>query len=202
MVLELTGDKRRLAKKRKIPEGLTEAARQTRARFLEERARFLKRRESISLSVLVWGQNPKFPSEVSKKRRQIRQELIELGHYVVFSEELAVEGAYVSQKVDELAQAHAADVIIALIEDAPGALGETHEFGPYPDIAPKFFVLAPTRYQQDYSGLGILRDLPGYGRVHWYKPPDLKACRVLEAAVHHVEAIRNHMFCQNKLGAS
>lgn len=187
-----------MAKKRELPEGLTEAARQARARFLEKRARFLRRRESISLSVLVWGQNLKSLSEVSKKRGQIGQELIKLGHYVVFSEELAVEGAYVSQKVDELAQAHAADVIIALIEDSPGALGETHEFGPYPDIAPKFFVLAPTKYQQDYSGLGILRDLTAYGRVHWYKPAELQACRVLEAAVQHVEAIRNHRFCQNK----
>jgi hypothetical protein len=191
-----------LAKKRKIPEGLTKAARQTRDRFLEARARFLEQRESISLSVLVWGQHPKSTSEVGKKRREIKQELIDLGHYAVFSEELAVQGAYVSHKVDELAQAHAADVIIALIEDSLGALGETHEFGPYPDIAPKFFVLAPSKYQHDYSGLGILRDLTGYGKVHWYKPPDLKACKVLDAAVRHVETIRNYRFCQNKLGAS
>ena len=187
-----------MAKKRAIPEGLTEAAKQSRKRFLEKRARFLKRRESIVLNVLVWGQHPKSTSEVGKKRREIRQELIKLGHYAAFSEEHAVEGAYISQKVDELAQAHAADVIIALVEDSLGGLGETHDFGPYTDIAPKFLVLAPTRYQDSYSGLGILQDLTGYGKVYWYKPSDLKACRVLETAVRHVETIRNHRFCQIK----
>lgn len=187
-----------MAKKRSIPEGLTEAAKLSRARFLEKRARFLKKRESISLNVVVWGKNPKSRSEVARKRKEIKQELLKLGHYAVFSEELAVEGAYVSQKVDELAQAHAADVIIDLIEDSPGGLGEAHDFGPYRDIAPKFLVLAPTKYQDSYSGMGILRDLTGYGKVHWYKPADLTACRVLEAAVRHVETIRNHRFCQLK----
>jgi hypothetical protein len=186
-----------LAKKQAIPEGLTEAAKKSRTLFLKKRARFLKRREAISLTVVVWGQHPKSTSEVGKKRKDIKQELIKLGHHAVFSEELAVEGAYTSQKVDELAQAHAADVIIALVEDS-AALSETHEFGAYRDIAPKFLVLAPTKYQDSYSGVGILRDLTGYGKVHWYKPSDLTACRVLEAAVRHVETIRNHRFCQIK----
>lgn len=186
-----------MAKKRAIPEGLTEAAKKSRALFLKKRAHFLKRRESISLNVVVWGQHPKSTSEVGKKRKEIKQELIKLGHNVVFSEELAVEGAYISLKAYELADAHAADVIIALVEDS-AALSETHEFGPYRNIAPKFLVLAPTKYQDSYSGMGILQDLTGYGKVHWYKPSDLTACRVLETAVRHVETIRNHKFCQIK----
>jgi len=185
-----------LRKKSRIPEGRTEAAKQTKVRFLENYAALSERFKTIALSVLVWGPNPKSVSAVGKKRREIKEELLINGHVAMFSEDQAKEDPYMSQKTHELIQGQASDVIIVLLEDSPGALGELHDFASYPDLAPKLLVLVPNKYRRGYSAEGILQDLVGYGRVYWYKPGELESCNVLKTAVQHVEAIRNHRFCQ------
>jgi hypothetical protein len=184
----------------RIPEGLTEAAKEAGALFIETRDAFLKRaRESVALRVLVWGKNPKSKSPVAKKRTEIRQELRTLGHYAVFSEEVAVEVPYVSLKMDELAQGHSVDAIISLIEDSEGALGEVHDFGVYPEVARKLLVLVPISYRKpSYNIGGILQELAVLGTLHWYKPSDLESCNVLHTAVQHVETLRFIKFCQRQ----
>jgi len=110
-----------LRKKSRIPEGRTEAAKQTKVRFLENYAALSERFKTIALSVLVWGPNPKSVSAVGKKRREIKEELLINGHVAMFSEDQAKEDPYMSQKTHELIQGQASDVIIVLLEDSPGA---------------------------------------------------------------------------------
>jgi hypothetical protein len=185
-----------LPRKRDLPDGLTDAARRKRAQFNEVYKGFLKEREEIALSVLVWGPDPKSKSPVSKKRKEIRAELLKNGHDAKFSEEISTDGDdRASQKAKELAQAQAADVLIILVEGSPGALAETHDFCGRLEIAPKVLVLVPVEYKKGFSGSGLLSDLKAFGGVHWYKPTELTSCNVLGVAVGRVEARRNLIFC-------
>jgi hypothetical protein len=181
-----------------LPDGRYVAARRERERFLARYQRFLNEAREISLSVLVWGPGPTYTSPVAQKRRDIRDELIDQGHYAMFSEDLPDFPGHFSTKAKEFAQARAAHVILILIEDAPGALAETHDFSGDPNISPKVFVLAPKKYRAGYSGQGALRDLSDCGGVYWYDDEEVGRCNVLTRAVRRVEAMRNMRFCARK----
>lgn len=181
-----------------LPAGRDDAARRERARFLARYQRFLDEVREISLSVLVWGPGPTSASPVAQKRKEIRDELIDLGHNAMFSEDLPDFSGHFSAKAKEFAQARAAHLILILIEDAPGALAETHDFCGDPKIARKVLVLAPKKYRGGYSGQGALSDLSEGGGVHWYDEEELDRCDVLTRAVKRVEAMRNMRFCARK----
>lgn len=175
--------------------GLTEEARRARKRFMCGYRRMMREAKRVSLTVLVWGPSPDSKSPIAKKRVEIRDKLIELGHNAMFSEEVDGGESELSAKSKEFAQAKAADLIIILPEDAPGAIGEAHDFCEYPDIAPKVFVLVPKKYRQGYSGRGLFRDLEkGYGAVCWYGEGDMRSCEVLRRAVARVEARRQMIY--------
>ena len=61
----------------------------------------------------------------------------------MFSEDLPIQTGNISEKSKEFAQARAAHLIIILVEDAPGALAEAHDFCNHPDIAPNVYVMIP-----------------------------------------------------------
>lgn len=181
-----------------LPSGLNEAAQRERERFEAAYKAFLKEVQEVSLSVLVWGPNPQSDSPIARKRNEIRAELESLGHNAMFSEDLPVQTGNVSEKSKEFAQARAAHLIIILVEDAPGALAEAHDFCNHPDIAPNVYVMIPQKYQKGYSARGAIKDLSeGHGGVHWYKDEDLQVCNVRKQAVKRVEA-RRRMRCYYK----
>lgn len=109
----------------------------------------------------------------------------------MFSEEFPEQLANLSEKTKEFAQARAAHLIIILLEDAPGALAEAHDFCNHPDIASKVYVMIPQKYEGGYSARGAIKDLDdGYGGVYWYAEQDLQACNVCKHAVRRTEARR------------
>ena len=174
-----------------LPGGLDEPARRERKRFEARYEAFIKEAQEISLSILVWGPNPQSDSPVAKKRIEIREELIKLGHNAMFSEDLSLQTDNLSEKSKEFAQALAAHLIIILVEDAPGASAEAHDFCNHPDLAPKVYVMIPKKYMQGYSAQGAIKDLSdGYGGVHWYEDEDLGICNVRKQAVIRAEARR------------
>jgi hypothetical protein len=122
-----------------LPTGLDESAKRERERFEAAYRRLLGKGQDISLSILVWGPNPKLDSPVARKRSEIREELNNLGHNAMFSEDIHIQVDNVSEKSKEFAQARAAHLIIILVEDAPGALAEAHDFCNHPDIAPNIY---------------------------------------------------------------
>src|SRR5262245_53759971 len=63
------------------PAYLSPAARKRWARFQRQYNGWIKKPESISLSILIWGPNPGSQSRVARKREAIRQALISRGHY-------------------------------------------------------------------------------------------------------------------------
>lgn len=174
-----------------VPPGLTEAARAERARFEARRQGILQEIRSVSLSILVWGPGLKSSSPVARKRKEIREELIQLGYNAMFSEELSVSGQEFSLKSEEFAQARAAHLIVILIEDAPGAIAEAHDFCNHPDIAPNIYLMIPQRYKDGYSGQGAIRNLEnGYSGVYWYEDDEIGNCNVMRRALIRAEARR------------
>ncbi|MDA1054326.1 MAG: hypothetical protein O3C40_28100 [Planctomycetota bacterium] len=175
-----------------MPPGLTKEAQEERKRFEEAYRAYLEEANKVALSVLVWGQNPMGKTRLANKRIQIRDELIELGHNAMFSEDidLSVEG--LSEKSKEFAQARAADLIVILLEDSPGALAETHDFCNHPEIGPKVYAMIPDKYEAGYSGRGAIKDLDeAYGGVYWYEEGEIQSCNVRTRAIARAEALRH-----------
>lgn len=177
-----------------LPRGLTAEAEEQRKRFEKQYREFLMRSREVSLSILVWGQSPASQSRVAKKRVEIRDELQRLGHHAVFSEDLPnIEGF--SEKSKEFAQAQAADLVMILLEDSPGALAETHDFCNHPEIAPKLTVMVPSKYRGGYSAKGAVMDFDAaFGGVFWYDDDDIDACHLCGRAVQRAEAVRNILY--------
>lgn len=179
-----------------LPSGLDEPARRERERFEAVYKACLRKVQEVTLSILVWGPNPQSDSPVARKRKEIREELKKLGHNAMFSEDLLNQTDNASEKLNEFAQAQAAHLIIILVEDAPGALAEAHDFCNHPDIAPNVYVMIPKKYEEGYSARGAIKDLSdGFGGVYWYEDKDLQICNVREQAVSRAEARRRiHYF--------
>jgi hypothetical protein len=181
-----------------LPEGLTSAAIKARLRFLRTYNACLEKVRKISLNILIWGAGPMGESEAFQKRIEIRRRLIELGHNAMFSEELGQQDPF-SQKTLEFAQAQAADLVIILLEDSVGALGETHDFANHPDLIEKIYLLAPNKYKQGYSGVGAIRLLEiSHGGVYWYDEEEITACCMTSKAVQIAEARRELQYIHGK----
>jgi len=197
-----------------VPPGLSKEAQQERLRFDKRRKAVLDKIRSVSLSILVWGPGVTAPSkrksakkkrvrlsardkrkaQIEKKRSDIRQTLIELGHNAMFSEEFADADQELSESSKELAQALAAHLIIILLEEAPSATGELHEFFRNRDLISKIYVMLPQRLNQTYTAQGPLRLIAELQNgVYWYKDNEIPNCNVLTKAVHRAEALREYM---------
>jgi hypothetical protein len=176
-----------------IPKGLTPEAKDAFARFDACFKEQLTRILAVPIRVLVWGPNPTSSSPAAKKRAEIRDALKARGFCAVFSEELKKpEGSEeMSEKTVEQAQVVAAHLILVLLEGAPGALAELHDFVDDPETVGKIYAMVPSAYKEGYSANGAIRELDdGYGGVYWYGPDELEACHVLTRAVKRANARR------------
>jgi hypothetical protein len=169
----------------------TSSAQNEMLRFMDCYEQYLNRIKSLALTILVWGPSLAADNPIVKKRKDIYRALLEDGHNAILSEDLPRNAGNLSLKSQELAQAYAAHLVIILIEDAQGALGELHDFGADPTIASKLFVLAPMRYYDGYSAKGILSLLEqGYGAVYWYQEEEIEQCHLLTRSLLRAQARR------------
>ena len=177
-----------------LPEPKTEAARQARRNFEHQVGEQQKGELQIAFNILVWGMSPDRDDPIAQKRKDIGTQLLKDGHNAMFSEDLSHLNREpdLSETSKEFAQANAADLIIVLVEGAPGALAEVCDFCVRPDLAPKVYVMAPDSYKAGYAGQGALKELDeGYGGVYWYREEEVKACQVLTQACKRVWARRS-----------
>jgi hypothetical protein len=160
-------------------------------RWDAERQGLVAKVKKIPLRILVWGPSSASSSPVAVKRVQIRDTLLAEGFVAMFSEIWATAEPGLSQKTNELTQALSAHLIIILIEDSPGALGEMHDFSSHQDIVRIMFVMCPRRYESGYSaqGAGRVLDL-AYGNVYWYEDNEIVDCKVLTRALERANALR------------
>lgn len=177
-----------------VPDGLTPAARRARKEFYKAYSDNLKRKEQFALKILVWGPHFTDPGPVAQKRRDIRAALRAAGHFVAFSEEISHatgDDEIISLKYREFSQALAADLIVVLVEDSPGAIAEAHDFCNHPELATKFLIMFPSALRSGYSAQGAIRLIEeGFGGVHYYEPDEILECQVLSRAVACAEARR------------
>jgi hypothetical protein len=180
---------------KRLPPPKTLAASAAQDRFVAAYERMLQEVRNISLSVLVWGPSPnQNASAAAKKRLDIKNDLIDAGHYAMFSENMPEPPAakFMSEKAKEFAQAHVAEFIVVMLEGSPGALAEVHDFANDPEIASKMLVMIPEVYRSGYSAGGAIKDLEdGYRAVIWYGPSDLTKCNLLTQAHRAAEARRH-----------
>ena len=177
-----------------LSEPKTEAAKQARRDFDQRVKDQIEKEQEVAFSILVWGASPEKDIPIARKRIDIGIQLIQEGYNAMFSEDLTNlgQGPGLSEASKEFAQASAADFIIVLIEDSPGALAEVCDLCVHPDIAPKVYVMVPDSYKAGYAGQGALRELDeGYGSVHWYRQEDVESCDVLTKACARVQARRS-----------
>lgn len=178
-----------------IPQGLTPEARRERARFLDAYKRCLEEAGKFPLSILVWGQNPRAETALARKRKEIQDKLISLGHNAMFSEDISIDGDGLSDKTKEFAQAQAAHLILILIEGSPGAQGEAHDVCNHPELAPKVHILIPKEYRGGYSAKGPIQDLERmFGNVYWYNAGEIESA--MQKFFEKVERLRFILYRQ------
>lgn len=183
-----------------IPDDASEPVKREFARFMKAYRKHLDRLKTICLTILVWGQSPSRDTLVSRKRKEIKEVLLNEGYNTLFSEDIDPSiGEGFSEKTKELAQAKEAHLVIVLIEDAPGASAELHDFSAYEDLQPKFLVMVPRRYSEGYSGKGAIANLDAaYGNIFWYGEHDLSDCTVRKKALQKAQAMRELLFQAKK----
>ena len=177
-----------------LSEPKTEAAKQARKNFERQLNEQQQKERQIAFSILVWGMSPEKNDPIAKKRKDIGEQLLDDGHNAMFSEDLTnlSNDRDRSEKSNEFAQAKAADLVIILVENSPGALAEACDFCNHPDLAPKIYVMAPDSYKTGYAGQGSLQELDeGYGGVYWYQEGEVEACHLLTQASKRVKARRS-----------
>lgn len=161
--------------------------------FLPRYRELLDRVNRTPLAVLVWGPGPS-GGDLYLKRVQIINALRAVGVTALFSEDIDEDQPQpgISARDRELAQALAADCIVALAA-SPGALAEVHDFAGFTtDIAPKMLVFLDRRHAQGYSAQGSLQDLQNlYGNVETYRyPDDIRRCSLLGKVEDKVGVLR------------
>jgi hypothetical protein len=180
-----------------IPNPKTTAAQLKYQEFKKRCEQDFEKLKEIALTILVWGPSPKRADPIAQLRLQIIDELGEMGHNALKSEDLVEFGSgfLLSEKTKELIEAKNADVIIILIEDSPGALAELHDFLSFSEIASKILLFIPERYKGGYSAEGAVKDLEdAYHGVIWYTNEDLASSSIKSLAIKRVEGLRRMRF--------
>lgn len=173
-----------------MPAGLTPEAQQEFDRWDAERQAYIAEIKKIPLRILIWGPGTQSSSPVVQKRIAIRDALVAEGFLAVFSEIWKDSAPGLSQRTNELTQALGAKLILVLIEDSPGALGEMHDFSSHEDIIKIIYVMSPRRYSDGYSMQGVGAILYRLGNLHLYEEGDIASCSVLTHALERAYALR------------
>lgn len=150
-------------------------------------------RNQVKLKVLIWGPTEN-GGEIYKKRCQIRDRIISLGHSADFSEDVLtpelLRRTGLNLKVSEFIQAICYDYVICLMS-SPGSIGEVHDFANNKTIASKMMICIDQVHKTGYSANGALQIFEGYnGKVDWFEnPKDLLQCYLSGRVIEHISKV-------------
>ena len=145
------------------------------------------------LNVLIFGPGPS-DNEIYKKREEIRDKIIELGHIAYFGEECCsleqLSSNGLNLTVAEYVLAKNFDYIICLMA-SPGSIGEVHDFAKDKEIAIKMMICIDKDHNEGYSAHGTLRIFQGYnGKIDWFEyPKDIIECHLKTRVVYQIENV-------------
>lgn len=156
-------------------------------------------KEKTSLTIMVWGPGEAYDAADGKiklirdKRIEIINALRRDGHNAIFSEELSKEIESLKEvgnfKIEELIQAHCADMV-CLLWGSSGSIGEAHDFCNRKEIAQKM-ILFVEKTDREFYATGMIKIFQGYGgRLEQFDEIDLKACNVVGKAVEWASIFR------------
>jgi hypothetical protein len=109
----------------------------------------------VPVSVLLWGPSPDSSNPLRAVRLRLRERLRQAGHAAYLSEELCDSQSANSVRIQELAQAMAFDVVVA-IPATPGVIAEVHDFALDRRVAPKLLVFLNQQYEDGYHIQSLL----------------------------------------------
>lgn len=145
------------------------------------------------LKVLIWGPGPS-DEVLYKKRCEIREQLIRLGHQADFSETVwtpqKLEASGLNLTVAEYLQSKSYDYIICIMA-SPGSIGEVHDFAKDKYIACKMMICLDESHKSGYSAHGTLRIFEGQnGKIDWFENPiDIKKCYLSGRVLQHIQKV-------------
>jgi len=162
--------------------------------FLKRLTARLDEYRNLPLNILVWGAGAGSTSPARKKREDIKSELNKLNHNAMFSEDLESYGTDLPLTVVEKAQVETVDMVIVLMEDAPGTIAEVQRFATQAHLSKKFCIMIPKNYDGGFVGKDIT-DLisPQVQNVFWYTSEELARCDVLTHALKQVRIKQNQI---------
>lgn len=120
-----------------------------------KRLLFLENIRKVPIAALVWGPNPTSADPMAKVRVDLKEKLVNCGHYAQFSEELYDPSLRESNLAQQVAQAEAFDIIFS-IPSSFGSLGEIHDFARIPSISHKIVAFVDKIHSAGYSVQSLL----------------------------------------------
>lgn len=184
-----------------IPSAQTAEGEAVRNEYIQRLNNRLDDYRRLPLNVLVWGPGATSDTLARKKRVDIKNELKNRGHNAMFSEEIEQYGRDLPLTVREKAQVETADMVIVMLEDAPGALVEVYRFATQYHLGKKFCILIPRKYDGGFPGQDIQQVLNiQVQSVFWYTEEELKRCDVLTEALKQVRIMQNQIAVNGEHG--
>lgn len=150
-------------------------------------------KRGVRLKILVLGPGES-GGDIYKKRCEMRELLIRLGHEVHFCEEVwtpeNLERSGLNLAVAEYVQALAYDYIVCLMA-SPGSIGEVHDLAKVKKIAAKMMICVDGKHREGYSAKGVLRIFEGYnGKLDWFLyPNDIMECHLSKRVVEQIQKV-------------
>lgn len=143
------------------------------------------------LKIVILGPDPN-AGDLYKKRCDIRDKLISLGHIAHFCEDICkpeiLKGLNLS--VAEFIILNQYDYIICMMCSF-GTVGEVHDFGKNPSIARKMMICADRQHRSGYSAKSVINIFEGYnGKMDWYEyPTDIRDCHLMARVIDQIEKV-------------
>ena len=144
----------------------------------------------VPVSVLLWGPGLKSTSPLAKVRLSLRSELRRVGHAALFSEELCDPRSKSSTRLQQLAQAQEADVVVS-IPCTPGAIGEIHDFVVDRRVRAHTLVFMNEEHSDGYclQSLDAISNVVSF-RLEYY-PNELETGIIRDVTLQEVQKIRD-----------
>lgn len=164
---------------------------------------------AMPLTILVWGPGKSYENAdgmikmIGEKRVEMLNTLRLEGHNAIFSEELNKEIEALKEignfKIEELIQAHCADMI-CLLWGSSGSIGEAHDFCNRKEIAQKT-ILFIEKNDKEFYGEGMIEIFESFGgKVEKFDENDLKVCNVVKKAVKFASTLRKGKYLEIQTG--
>lgn len=139
----------------------------------ERRKKALERIRQVPIACLIWGPNDNSGTPTANCRKKLKEELIRLGHYACYSEDLYDPTCDISNLLQQAAQVEAFDIVFS-IPDSPGSIAEINQFARVPFIGPKIVAYLDSAWDNGFANKALIDiQSPSTCKIQPYNSKDL-----------------------------